>query len=141
VQDVDRDVVLQKFDAGASSSTTTKGTRSAPVAAPPTDEELFLSFVGSARTSSSSSSSSSRTESGPVARLSLRGASGDVAARRLCAFLDESVRAGALSVVVEVDAGSDQALDVARGHAAVLSVRDAAAADGGKGARVVRFKT
>jgi hypothetical protein len=138
VQDVDRDVVLQKFDAGASVPSATRGARGAAVAPPPTDQELFLSFVGGARPTASASTP---PRAAPQARLSLRGATGDVAARRLRAFLDDAVRAGATSVVVDVDDGSDAALQVARGHAAVLSVRDASAAEGGKGARVVRFKT
>jgi hypothetical protein len=142
VQNVERDVVLQKFDAGGAASTSSKGGRGAPVAPPPSDEDLFLSFVGGARpTTSSTRSSSARAELAPHARLSLKGTTTDVASRRLRAFLDDAVRAGAGSVIVDVDDGSDAALDVARAHAAVLSVRDAPPAHGGKGARVVRFKT
>jgi hypothetical protein len=141
VQSVERDVVLQKFDAGAEASRSAKGARGGPVAPPPSDEELFLSFVGDARTGGAASrTSTTRGGPAPDARLSLRGASGEAASRRLRAFLDDAVRAGAASVLVDIDDASDAALDVARGHAAVVSVRDAGPAHGGKGTRLVRFK-
>jgi hypothetical protein len=145
VDAVDRDVVLQKFDAGLPATGTPRGARSAPPAPPPTDEELFRSFVGDARPAKSSSTPSSSANLGPPgepdARLSLKGATGDVAARRLRAFLDDAVRAGAACVLVQIDAGADDVVDVARTHPAVATVRDAPSRLGGKHARLIRLKT
>ncbi|MBM4279714.1 MAG: hypothetical protein FJ137_02775 [Deltaproteobacteria bacterium] len=138
--------MLQKFDAGAAAPLA-RG-RSAPVTVPPSDEELFRSFVGDARPTRPTAAKAPAAKAKATApgdgaalpRLSVRGAAVDIAARRLRAFLDDAVRGGASAVVVEVDAASEAALDVARGHAAVAAVHDASPAQGGKGARVLRLR-
>jgi hypothetical protein len=139
VQAVDDDVVLRKFDATE--------VRPAPRAPghrgqPPTDEELFLSFVGDVRKAATSpapgpSMSSSASSS---ARLSLRGTPRASARRRLEAFLGDAVRAGADVVVVEVDDDSAGAVDDLREHALVKSVRTAGPAQGGKNARILQLR-
>jgi hypothetical protein len=139
------------------------------VTPPPSDEELFLRFVGTARAADapasgparaaappspkaaasvaavpssvpSSAASSASAAPAPQARLSLRGVGVEAGARRLRAFLDEAVRAGHGSVLVEIDAGADDVVAVARSHPAVASVRDAPPRLGGKHARIIRFQ-
>ena len=132
---VDDDAVLQKF-AAAAPSTGRAGARG-PVAPVETDEEMFRRFVGASRPVASGPTS--ERAAAPL-RLSLRGTSVDVARRRLGAFLEEAVRLGAGTVVVEIDPAHDAALDAARGHPAVAAVLDAPSKEGGKGARLVRLR-
>ncbi len=132
---VDADAVLQKF-AAPPPSTGRAGARG-PVAPVETDEEMFRRFVGASRPVAPAPAA--ERGMAPL-RLSLRGTSVDVARRQLAAFLEEAVRLGASTIVVEIDPAHDGALDAARGHPAVAAVLDAPSKEGGKGARLVRLR-
>jgi hypothetical protein len=138
---VDVDVVLQKFAVGAEPASAGRGSRDRPPTPPISDQELFRSFVGDARPKGPAATKDRPAGAAAGPRLSLRGATAEAAARRLRAFLEDAVRAGAAVVVVEIDPTSEAAVDAVRGHAAVASVHDATPAQGGKGARVLRLRS